>query len=66
MEDKDLLGRRVGRPLKNGSKNKYCGVRLTEEEERMLTYLNHEMELTNSDVLRKALKFYYNYMVNQL
>lgn len=55
-----------GRPRKDISRNKYCGVRLTEDEADMLLHLEIEFGLTPSETLRKALKMYYNYMIHRL
>ena len=49
-----------GRPRKEGSKNKRCELRLTEEELRMLDQLSTETEISKSDILRGALRSAYN------
>ena len=55
-----------GRPRKDNSRNRYCGVRLTEDEADMLQHLEIEFDLTPSETVRKALRMYYNYMIHRL
>lgn len=55
-----------GRPRKDNSRNKYCGVRLTEDEADMLLHLEIEFGSTPSETVRKALRMYYNYMIHRL
>ena len=48
-----------GRPRKEGSKNKRCELRLTEEEIHMLDQISSDTNVTRSDILRNALKTTY-------
>lgn len=58
--------RRRGRPLVNGARRKVRGVRFDDEEEAMLEHLEIEFDLNISEVIRKAVRFYYNYMIKRL
>lgn len=58
--------RRRGRPLKDKARRMFLGVRLSEDEADMLNHLEIEFGLTPSETVRKALRMYYNYMVNRL
>lgn len=51
--------RKRGRPSKYGSRKSRFNMRLDDEETEMLEYLTYIDEKCKSEVLRKALKFYY-------
>ena len=55
-----------GRPRKEIARDRFLGVRLTEDEADMLTHLEIEFDLSPSETVRKALRMYYNYMVHRL
>ncbi len=59
-------GRKRGRPLKDGARRRFLGVRLTDDEADMLSHLGIEFGLSPSEIMRKALRMYYNYMINRL
>lgn len=64
MDGKVDRGR--GRPRKEESRRHFCGVRLDEEESEMLDHLEIEFGLNTSEIFRKALKMYYNFVINRL
>lgn len=49
-----------GRPKKDGSRRISHTVRLDTEEETMLSHLEVESDDCKSDIIRKALRTYYN------
>lgn len=51
---------RRGRPKKPDSKNRRCSLRLTDDELAYLDYISSKTDSKKSDILRKALKMYYN------
>lgn len=55
-----------GRPPKEASKKRFCGVRLDDEETEMLNHLEIELGFSASEIFRNALKMYYNYMIRRL
>ena len=65
MEDniEQLRGR--GRPAKNDSFNDRIIFRVGEDDTDMLNHLMIETDRTKSDIIRSAIKFYYNYMVSK-
>ena len=63
-EDVDIVDGAVekqkrGRPSKNGSRKSRLNMRLDDEETKMLDYLTYIDDKCKSEILRKALKFYY-------
>lgn len=59
----DLMDEKVikrGRPRKPDSKNRRCSLRLTDDELAYLDYISSKTDSKKSDILRKALKMYYN------
>ena len=53
-----------GRPKKRDAKRNEFKLRLGEREEEMLFNLSANNELTKSEVVRKAIEFYYLYGQN--
>ena len=49
-----------GRPIKDEAKNKQYRIRLSDEELDKLNYLSFETNKSKADVIRDALKMYYN------
>lgn len=49
-----------GRPLKDGSKKFRCEIRMTEEERDMLKYLAYKTDMSQTDLVNKAIKMLYN------
>ena len=64
MDGKLVRGR--GRPTKDKSHRRFCGVRLDEEESEMLNHLEIEFGLNVSEIFRKALRMYYNFVISRL
>lgn len=54
-----MFERKRGRPCKDDSMDIRKTIRMTEEEASMLEYIRWETEKTESDVVRRALKLYY-------
>lgn len=50
-----------GRPKKITSKRRQFNMRFTDDENDMLNHLSIETDDNKTDVMRKALKFYYNF-----
>lgn len=50
-----------GRPRKETAKRKQFNMRFTDDENDMLNHLSIETDDNKTDVMRKALKFYYNF-----
>ena len=48
------------RPIKDGAKNNQYRIRLSDEELDKLNYLSFETDKSKADVIRDALKMYYN------
>lgn len=55
-----------GRPLVDGSRRKIRSVRFDEEEESMLEHLEIEFGMSITDIIRKAVRVYYNVMSKRL
>lgn len=49
-----------GRPYKDGGKKNQYRIRLSNEELNRLNYLSFETDKSKADVIRDALKMYYN------
>lgn len=64
IEDKIKRGR--GRPLRDGARRRVRGVRFDDDEEAMLEHLEIEFGMSISDIIRKAVRIYYNMMVKRL
>lgn len=58
-EDKQKCGR--GRPKKDKSLGDCCRVRLNDNDKSMLDHLIIEKDISKSEIIRKALRFYYNF-----
>lgn len=65
MDDNSERKRGRGRPLKEDSFNERLNIRVGENDADMLNHLMIETERTKSDIIRSAIKFYYNYMVSK-
>lgn len=65
MEDNDEQICKRGRPAKEDSFNERLNIRVGENDADMLNHLMIETERTKSDIVRSAIKFYYNYMVSK-
>lgn len=63
MDDKTKRGR--GRPKKIGSRHDICNVRLDEDEQYMIEYFVDREEKSKSDIVRAAIKLYYNINKNK-
>lgn len=57
--DETVEKRKRGRPNKYGSRKSKFDMRLDDEEIRMLDYLTYIDDKCKSEIMRKALKFYY-------
>lgn len=57
--DEIVEKRKRGRPNKNGRRKSRLNMRLDDEETEMLEYLTYIDDKCKSEILRKALKFYY-------
>lgn len=65
MNDRDgetLLKRGRGRPKKEVTRDKIFGIRLDDEEERLLDYLESKSGESKSEIIRKAVRGYYAYL----
>lgn len=65
MGDNDEQLRRRGRPMKEDSFNERLNIRVCEDDTDMLNHLMIETDRTKSDIVRSAIKFYYNYMLSK-
>ena len=65
MDDKSEYKRGRGRPAKEDSFNERLNIRVGENDADMLNHLVIETDRTKSDIVRSAIKFYYNYMVTK-
>lgn len=65
MEDNDEQIGKKGRPAKEDSFNERIIIRVGENDTDMLNHLMIETERTKSDIVRSAIKFYYNYMISK-
>lgn len=54
------MGKKKGRPVKEGSRRNKCDIRLSDAEIEMLDFVSMRTGKTNSDVLREGLKTLYN------
>ena len=57
-ENSEKRGR--GRPKKDGSRHEMCNVRLDESERDMIEYFVEYANMSRSDIIRSALKLYFN------
>ena len=62
----DVVKRGRGRPLQEGSRRRVRGVRFDDEEEAMLEHLEIEFGMNLTDIIRKAVRLYYNMMIKRL
>lgn len=65
MEDNNEQLRGRGRPEKEDSLNDRINIRVGEGDTDMLNHLMIETDRTKSDIVRSAIKFYYNYMISK-
>lgn len=55
------MAERRGRPVKEiGKKNGRIGIRIDNEDRRMLAYLADKTGQTKTEILKNSLKMYYN------
>ena len=59
--DERYFKRRPGRPMWSGERVSKCDVRLNAEEKRMLEELAARNDVSNSDVMRRALRDLYKF-----
>ena len=59
--DEKYFKRKTGRPMWSGERVSKCDVRLNAEERRMLEELAERNEVSNSDIMRRALKDFYKF-----
>ena len=64
MEDRLRRGR--GRPPLNNARKSTHTVRFDEEEEAMIQYIEMEMDINISDIIRKAVRMFYNFKFRKL
>lgn len=65
--DGEALNRRGrGRPRYENARRMVRGVRFDGDEEAMLEHLEIEFGMNISDIIRKAVRFYYYHMVKKL
>jgi len=55
-----------GRPRREDSRRTIRSVRFDDEEETMLEHLEIEFDMSITDILRKAVRFYYYHMLKKL
>lgn len=65
MNDNFEEKRGRGRPKKDDSFNEVTIFRNREIEREMLEHLMYETDRSKSDIIRSAIRFYYNYMMNK-
>lgn len=66
-EDEELQPRRGrGRPMEDGARRRIRSVRFDENEEDMLRHLEIETGLSVTDIVRKAVRLYYNFTTKRL
>lgn len=61
VRDDIWMGGKRGRPKKEETKSKEYKMRIGLEEEEMLEFLMYKEGAPKSEVIRKALKMYYNF-----
>lgn len=64
MEDKIKRGR--GRPPLNNTRKSMHTVRFDDEEEAMIQHIEMEMDINISDIIRKAVRMFYNFKFRKL
>ena len=65
MEDRS--GRKGrGRPLKEDARRRQLHMLLDDNEDDMLKHLTIETDMCKSEIMRKALTFYYNMTIKKL
>lgn len=64
MEDK--IKRRRGRPPLNNTRKSMHTVRFDDEEEAMIQHIEMEIDINISDIIRKAVRMFYNFKFRKL
>ena len=64
MEDRMKRGR--GRPPLNNTRKSTHTIRFDEEEEAMIRHIEVEMDINISDIIRKAVRMFYNFKFRKL
>lgn len=64
MEDR--IKRVRGRPPLNNTRKSTHTVRFDDEEEAMIQHIEMEMDINISDIIRKAVRMFYNFKFRKL
>ena len=64
MDGKVVRGR--GRPVLHNSLKNTHTFRLDDEEEAMLRHMEIEMDINISDIIRKAIRMFYNFKFGRM
>jgi len=64
LEDRMKRGR--GRPPLNNTRKSTHTIRFDEEEEAMIRHIEVEMDINISDIIRKAVRMFYNFKFRKL
>lgn len=62
----DEVKRRRGRPPLNNTRKSMHTVRFDDEEEAMIQHIEMEMDINISDIIRKAVRMFYNFKFRKL
>ena len=68
-EDVDIVNGAVYEIVENECKSKRRGqlhIRTTKEEDEMIDMMMYQFDESKSDIVRKAIKMYFNYRKNEL
>lgn len=65
MED-NVVRRGRGRPPLDSTRRNTHTVRFDEEEEAMIRHMEIEMDVNISDIIRKAIRMFYNFKFGRL
>jgi hypothetical protein len=62
----DKMKRGRGRPPLNNARKSTHTVRFDDEEEAMIQHIEMEMDINISDIIRKAVRMFYNFKFGRL
>ena len=62
----DDIKRKRGRPPINDTRKSMHTVRFDDEEEAMIQHIEMEMDINISDIIRKAVRMFYNFKFRML
>ena len=66
LEDNVVVRRGRGRPTLDSARRNTHTVRFDEEEEAMIRHMEIELDVNISDIIRKAIRMFYNFKFGRL